>query len=196
MTKIRLRTVAMVVTFLLLALPIGAQAQDREDQIVGGNGNGPLTNLSVNGTYSFRLVPATSFAAISTLGGVATAPRQDILRVGVFTADGAGHLTAGRTLATTDTNDGKTILIDFTWTGTYSVNPDGTGVLKINDPPLSAQTCTNTTAASPSPGACATDEEGAETYSIVVNDQTIELTQTDNEGSGAKIFMTGQARSR
>ncbi len=205
MTKIRLSTVTMVVAFLVLALAMGAPAKNggqgnNNNQGNQGNNNnqGNLTDQSVLGTYSFRLVPATSFAATapSDPGGVATAPRQDLLRVGVFTADGAGNV-AGHTLATTDTNTGATMLIDFTWTGTYNVNPDGTGTLIINDPPLGAQTCTDTTVAS-SPGPCATDEEGAETYAIVVNNhgpnKTIDLTQIDNVGGGAKIFMTGQAR--
>ena len=181
MTRLRM---GAAITLLSLALPVAALAASPKKSDDGG-----LTNKSVSGTYSFRLVPATGFAATAPLdpGGVAGAPRQDILRVGVFTADGAGNLT-GHTLATTDTNAGATMLIDFTWTGTYSVNPDGTGTLRINDPPLLGQICTDTTAAIPSPGACATDEEGAETYSIVVNnhasDKTIDLAQIDNVGRG------------
>jgi hypothetical protein len=202
MTKIRVRTgVVFITLLLLLALPMGALAKQGGDNNTGSNGhdNGQFTNQDLRGTYSFRLVPAKSFSADDPgdLGDIAGAPRQDILRVGVFTANGAGGITAGHTLATTDTNAVATMLIDFTWTGTYTVNPDGTGTLKINDPPLGAQTCTDTTAASP-PGPCATDEEGAETYAIVLNrhgdDKTVELIQTDNVGGGAKIFMTGQAK--
>ncbi len=204
MTKIRVGVSLMFLGVLLLALPTAVQARrggsSTSSSNNNGNDNGIFTNQSLKGTFSFRLVPAKSFSVddLSDPGGLATAPRQDILRVGVFTADGAGNITAGHTLATTDTNAGATVLIDFTWTGSYTVNSDGTGTLKINDPPLSAQTCTDTTAASPSPGTCATDEEGAETYAIVINrhgeDKTVDLVQTDNVGGGAKIFQTGQAK--
>jgi hypothetical protein len=78
------------------------------------NGNGNTSKLK--GTYTFRLVPATSFAPFVAGSEVETAPRQDILRVGVFIADGNGRLKR-RTIATTD--DGfVTIRSDFNWTGT------------------------------------------------------------------------------
>jgi len=203
MTKIRVRTGAVFITLLLLlALPMGALAKQGGDNNTGSNGhdNGQFTNQDLRGTFSFRLVPAKSFSADAPgdPGDIAGAPRQDILRVGVFTANGAGGITAGHTLATTDTNAGATFLIDFSWTGTYTVNPDGTGTLKIADPLLVAQTCTDTTAVSPSPLPCVSDDEGAETYAIVINrhgdDKTIDMIQTDNVGSGAKIFLTGQAK--
>jgi hypothetical protein len=200
MTKIRVGALTMLATLLLLALPMGAQAKQ------GGqgddNGNGPFSAQDLRGTFTFRLVPAKSFSADAPgdPGGIAGAPRQDILRVGSFTADGAGNITSGHTLATTDTNAGATELIDFTWTGTYTVNADGTGTLKITDPGLGAQTCTDTTAVSPSPLPCVSDDEGAETYAIVINrhgdDKTVDMIQTDNEGGGAKIFLTGQARKQ
>lgn len=156
----------------------------------------------LKGTYSFRLTPVVSFAAYAgtvTAGdpaGLGAAPRQDILRVGVFTADGLGGVS-GHTVATTDTNTGATWVVDFTWTGTYIVNLDGTGKLSITTitvapPPICTDSTTNTVVA------CLGTEEGAETYAIVVNNQaeekTVDLTETDNFGGGAKIFMTGQAR--
>lgn len=114
--------------------------------------------------------------------------------MGVFKADGASNITAGHTLATTDTNAGATLLIDFNWTGTYTVNPDGTGTLNIADPSLDAQTCTDTTVSPPLSGPRASDDEGAVTYAIVINrhgeDKTIDMIQTDNVGGGAKIFMS------
>lgn len=140
----------------------------------------------VKGTYSFTMEPVKSFAADSYNGasedpaGLSSAPRQDIMRVGVFTADGAGHITNGHTIATTDTNDGVTKVIDFIWTGTYTVNADGTGTLTIKDPGVA--------------------DEGAETYAFVINwkgeNKTLDLIQTDNVGGGAKIFMKGQARKQ
>ena len=49
------------------------------------------------------------------------------------------------------------------------------------------------------PGDCATFE-GPESYAFVLNqhgeDKTLDLIQTDNDGGGAKIFLTGQAKRR
>ncbi len=178
---------------------------------------------SVRGAYAFRMVPVKSFSSDNaSSSGLATAPRQDILRVGVFTAtpDAGfspthGTLTLGKTIATTDTNTGSTRVIVFTWTGEYKVNSDGTGVFTVNDPPLTAQTCYDSTAAilfvapiGPAPGpppppllgvagACPTDDEGAETYAFVIKGQgSIQFIETDNSGGGAKIFLTGEATRR
>ena len=194
-------------------------------------------------TFAFRMEPVKSFSSdnsnqTSTVGGsgLANAPRQDILRVGVLTAKADadsctttgtppvttctpsthGTLT-GRTIATTDTNGGVTRVIVFDWTGQYTVNPNGTGVFIINDPPLTAQSCFNSTLPVPTstpasppvpppppgigPGtstACPTDDEGAESYAFVIvqSREKIEFIQTDNDGSGAKIFLTGEARKQ
>src|SRR6267143_235695 len=145
-----------------------------------------LSDLS--STFSFRLTPAESFAPFlnpatcphAADAGVCTAPRQDILRVGVMTFDGSGGVT-GHTIATTD--DGQsTVVKDFNFSGTYTVDPDGTGTLSI------------------SPTAAIADE-GQETYSFVLNKGnvnqpgTVDLAETDNAGGGAKIFLTGKATS-
>lgn len=191
--------VVTLVGVLLLALTAVTQADK------GGNKDGEdgsFSNKSLKGTYSFRLAPATGFAPFydGTAGkpdsGVATAPRQDILRVGVFTADGAGNLT-GRTIATTD--DGlTTIKIDFMWTGTYTVNTDGTGTLSINpDDNEIINSCVDGSNP-PNPIAGCQAFEGPETYAFVLNnhgeDKLVSLTQTDNDGGGAKIFLTGEAK--
>ena len=191
----------------------------------------------VGTTFAFRMVPVKSFSSDNaTSSGLANAPRQDILRVGVLTAKADadsctttgtppvttctpsthGTLT-GRTIATTDTNGGVTRVIVFDWTGQYTVNPNGTGVFIINDPPLTAQSCFNSTLPVPTstpasppvpppppaigPGtstACPTDDEGAESYAFVIvqSREKIEFIQTDNDGSGAKIFLTGEARKQ
>jgi hypothetical protein len=148
-----------------------------------------LSDLS--GGYSFRLVPAVSFAPWydgdatgEPDSGVNTAPRQDILRVGVITFDRNGNVT-GHVLATTD-NGTTTMVLDFNFTGTYTVNTDGTGTLSIT----------------PSSGNISVPGEGtvenAETYSIVINKGggSVDLAETDNTGGGAKIFLTGKAASR
>src|SRR5437588_3421802 len=147
-----------------------------------------LSASDLSGTFMFRLVPAESFAPFlnprtcpnAPDAGVCSAPRQDILRVGVITFDGSGGVT-GHTLSTTD--DGQsTVVKDFNFSGTYTVNPDGTGTLSI------------------SPTAPIADE-GPETYFFVLNKgdvnrpSTVDLAETDNTGGGAKIFLTGKATS-
>ncbi len=153
----------------------------------------------LKGTFSFRLTPATSFApfydgtAGKPLSGVATAPRQDILRVGVFTADGAGGLT-GHAIATTD-DGGTTLIIDFTFSGTYTVNTDGTGTANVT--PVALGSCVN------GDGVAVTGclaFEGPERYAFVLSrhgdDKVMDLIQIDNAGGGAKVFLTGQASRR
>jgi hypothetical protein len=170
-----------LIAIVSLALPAIAHAKK------GGD--------ALKGTYSFRLTPATSLAVnavpLSDPAGLGTAPRQDVLRVGVFTADGAGTVS-GHTIATTDTNSGATEIVDFTWAGTYSLNADGTGTLSIAT--VSENQCTDST--TESTVTCGS-EEGAESYAIVLNphsaQKTVDLTETDNDGGGAKIFMTGEA---
>ena len=158
---------------------------------------------SLKGTFVFQLHGVTSFApfydgtAGKTNSGIATAPRQDILRVGVFASDGKGNL-AGRTISTTD--DGiSTVVIDYNWTGTYSVstNGDGTGTMTINAP--SAADINSCKSGNGTPLSGCETLEGAETYAIVISGDTkgkaVGMIQTDNPG-GAKIFLTGGARTQ
>lgn len=134
--------------------------------------------------------------------------------MGIFEAkstSGDEGVLRGRTIATTDTNEGRTLVIDFRWRGFYTVNSDGTGVFTIADPALSAQACFDSTAAPAGPGPnpipvppppprmkCPDDNEGDESYAFVLSihgdDTVIDFIQTDNVQGGAKIFMTGQAR--
>jgi hypothetical protein len=179
-----LRFGLLVVASLILTTAVEAKGR--------GAKGGPL-----KGDYTFRLVPVTSFAPFydGTNGkdsGVVSAPRQDILRVGTFTAyDGA---ISGHSIATTD--DGlTTVVIDYTFSGTYTMNPDGTGQVTIDTVTVADGSCTPAQA----PGDCATFE-GSESYAFVLNqhgeDKTLDLIQTDNDGGGAKIFLTGQAKRR
>ncbi len=102
----------------------------------------------LKGTYAFRLDPATGFdanlASTTDPGNVGGALRQNVTRAGQFTANGSGSpgtITAGETFATTDDNSGNTYLIDFTWTGSYTVNSDLTGTLSINPDSSSSWKC-------------------------------------------------------
>jgi len=161
-----------------------------------GQGAGPKGGeRRLMGRYSFRLTPVVSFAPFYSGGsrdsGVLTAPRQDILRVGTFSADSAGNVT-GHTIATTD-DGATTVVIDFTFSGTYTLNGDGTGSLTIATVTVGDTSCTPAQPA----GDCATFE-GPETYAFVINrhgaEKLVSLIQTDNEGGGAKVFLTGDAR--
>jgi len=173
----------------------------------------PAPGPSVKGDYVFRMTPAKSFTADAPAdpGGIAAAPRQDVLRIGVLTADGTGNLT-GHTLATTDTIQGQTWLVSFDWTGKYVVNSNGTGFFSVDT--ITNISCTdmtvNHTGPTPHPAAtggtpamnnvsCPTGDaaiEGHEDYAFVFSTpggKKIEFMQTDNAGGGAKIFMTGTA---
>jgi hypothetical protein len=168
---------------------------------------------SVKGHYSFRMTPAKSFSANAPgdTGAIANSPRQDVLRVGVFSADGSGDLS-GHTMATTDTIQGKTWLVIFDWTGKYVVNGDGTGFFSVDA--VTNMVCTDMTVAHTGPTphpvttggtpllgntACPTGAdsiEGHEDYAFVFatpGGKRFEFMQTDNDGGGAKIFMTGSA---
>jgi hypothetical protein len=171
-------------------LSIGASHARGDDKKNGSQ------KSKLKGTYTFRLVPATSFAPFVPGSGVDGAPRQDILRVGVFTADGAGNLQ-GRTIATTD--DGLvTVKIDFSWTGTYTLDTQGLGEILINAPvAANINACVN---GDNVPVLGCEAFEGQERFAFVVNthgeEKEVGLIQTDNVGGGAKIFLTGSAQRR
>ncbi len=154
---------------------------------------------SFKGTFAFQMHGITSFAPFfdgssgKTNSGIASAPRQDIMRVGVFTSDGKSNLV-GRTIATTD--DGiTTIVIDYSWTGLFTIVTNGLGTITIKAPTSSDIHSCKTGDGTPQSG-CETFE-GPETYAFVItgNSRTkaLILTETDNPGGGAKIFMTGAA---
>ncbi len=178
MLKSRLVVLVALIAAPLLTVAVGAEAAS-------------FTKSSLSGKYAFRLTGEKSFAAESGTSGLDTAPRQDILRVGAFTSGGGGAVT-GHTLATTDDNNGYTVLIDFTWKGSYTVNSDGTGTLTVSS--VSLTSCRDESG----PITCDSNWEGAETYSIVLSagNTTIDMVQTDNSGGGAKIFLTGQAKKQ
>jgi hypothetical protein len=196
------RTVTILSASLLFTL---GSAQAKDPHLKKAN------EEALKGRYVFRMTPAKSFSADAPAdpGGLATAPRQDLLRVGWFIADGKGNLE-GKTIATTDTNDGQTWIITFDWRGKYTVAADGTGFFSIDA--ISNLVCTNMTVShtgatphpapsggTPGPGnvTCPPGVEGHEDYAFVFSvpqGKRIEFIQTDNAGAGAKIFLTGVAR--
>jgi hypothetical protein len=150
-----------------------------------------LSPSSLRGRWGLQMVPAKSFSALAPgdPGGVAGAPRQDILRVGVINWFAAPvPAVTGRMIATTNDNTGSTIIITYGFTGSYTVSCDGTGTLTLN-PSVTDASCNPAQPA----GVCATFE-GPETYAIsITRKQGVAMVQTDNVGGGAKIFMKGKA---
>ena len=184
-------------TRLLAFLTIAAAGLAPLAQADLASGAGPKggERNKLMGRYSFHLTPVVSFAPFYSGGGrdsgVLGAPRQDILRVGTFSVDHAGNVT-GHTIATTD-DGATTVVVDFTFAGTYTLNDDGTGSLAITTVTVDDESCFPAQLA----GTCASFE-GPETYAFVINrhgaEKLLSLIQTDNEGGGAKIFLTGEAR--
>jgi hypothetical protein len=150
---------------------------------------------SLRGRYVYHLDPATSFGgtALGNPAGVTAALRQNVMRVGYMDFDALGNVLNARAFAVTDNNLGQTIVIDFTWTGTYTVNPDGTGTLNVTTATVPAGDA-GCTPVQP-PGVCATLVAPGETYSLVVGKRysTVSLAETDNPVPAAKIFLNGEA---
>jgi hypothetical protein len=139
-----------------------------------------------HGRWAFHTGPVKSFSADAPgdPAGVATAPRQDILRVGIIDWDGVGGATGTR---------------DTRW---WSISPGWAPITSIPMAPgrwISFLRLSPMRAVPPAqaPGVCATFE-GNEIYSFVVSKSRarVSLIQTDNAGGGAKIFMNGDARGR
>jgi hypothetical protein len=156
-----------------------------------------FTATSLTKTWALRLGPATSFAAIDpTNAGNVTppsppgAPRQDVMRVGWINFDGFGG-AHGQMIATTDDSGGNTVIVNYLWLGSYTMNSDGTGTLSILPVTIPDTACTPMQAM----GDCATFE-GPETYAFSFSKarQEIELIQTNHVGVGAKIFLRGNAQ--
>ena len=170
---------------LLLTLPLASSVAHACFATVS------FSPTSLRGRWGVQMVPAKSFSALAPgdPGGVAGAPRQDILRVGVINWFGTPvPAVTGRMIATTNDSTGNTVIITYGFTGTYTLSSDGTGTLTIN-PSVTDASCNPAQPA----GVCATFE-GQETYAIsVTRKQGVAMVQTDNVGGGAKIFMKGLA---
>jgi hypothetical protein len=198
--KTKVRTLAIAVVFSLGPV-LGQGAASAQDE-AAHHPNPPAPCRTLSGHYAFRMVPAKSFAADrfhpgDDPAGLAGAPQQDILRVGVFTVKNDCSVL-GHTIATTDDNAGATKIIDFNWAGAVTtVHPDGTGRLSVNPADNEViNSCVDGSGAAV--GGCAAFE-GPEKYAFVFNKhsgKSLELIQIDNDGGGAKIFLTGRAERR
>ncbi len=93
----------------------------------GGNGGGSGTggptgnfsNASLSGQYAYVLTGLD----------LSKNPSATFREAGVFTADGAGHITAGTDDFSSGTN---LVLADNVTTGSYSISGDGTGTALLN----------------------------------------------------------------
>ena len=174
---------------LLLAI-LGCWSAPLQAATTFGNG-------SLAGRWAVEVGPAVSFAttAPSALsvpglvdpGNVAGATRQHVARIGLINWDGSGGAD-GRFIAVTDNNNGETVTIDYTWSGTYTLNPDGTGTLNIDV--IDTASCTPNP---PPEGACM-DQIDTETFALSMSKKygTVALMQL-NYAAGAKILLTGEA---
>lgn len=154
----------------------------------------PFSAANLTGYWGFQLQPAKGLSAVAPgdPAGVATAPRQNVLVVGVIHFDGATAVD-GRMIATTDDQTGTTIIIDFFFNGTYTMNTTGIGTMSIAPVGIDDTRCTPTQA----PGVCAT-LEGPQTYAITMTrNRGLSFTETDNAGAPvAKIFLAGEAQKQ
>lgn len=154
------------------------------------------------GKYTYHLGSAKSFSAdayngaADDPGNLAGALPQSVLRIGVFTIKQNCSVSSGRAISTNDSETGATRSIDLDFTGTVTPNWDGTGAMLITFGITNA--CSDMTVDPPSSaGAC--DFSGVkERYAVVFNKmlKTLDMIQTNNVGSGAKIFLTGTAQRR
>jgi hypothetical protein len=105
----------LVVILLAGLLPLagcgGSMGSPFTDGVV--NAQGPFTNASLQGPYAF------SFSGVES-------PGSHIVAVGRLVLDGNGNITSGSERRTEDGFE-----FQFNVTGTYSVNPDGTGRLTM-----------------------------------------------------------------
>ncbi len=88
----------------------------------GGRGIATAHAEKVFSTASIRGSYGISYSVVLPN---ASGPPQFLSGTGVFQADGAGHVTGH------ETTNGNGQVCDGTMTGTYTVNPDGTGTLSV-----------------------------------------------------------------
>jgi hypothetical protein len=149
-----------------------------------------FTNAHLKGRWVTHMGPANSFGGSvhGNAAGVSSAARQHVVRIGYIDWDGLG-VASGRSLALTDTSLGQSMLIDFTWTGTYAVTTSGTGTLSVT----SIDTATCAPDPPPEGGTCAS-YVGVETFGFAIGKRygDVSLVQQPT-AAGAKVFLVGTA---
>ncbi|MFZ0888023.1 MAG: hypothetical protein WA005_06195 [Candidatus Binataceae bacterium] len=204
MKTIRLTVIALLAAALaeVLMAPVPAAAGAPPSSTCASK-----PNLCLVGNFAFRLAPAKSFtasmASAGDPGNVSFAPlqNQSLVRSGTFTANGLGGLT-GETQTTASDQYGNTVLVDYHWVGSYTLNGDLAGTLSIVPASPGTWTCTDETNPSATPGPCVGNEVGQESYAVSLSFyyDLLNMVETDNNagffGPGGRIFMTGQATKR
>lgn len=104
--------VAIILSLLMFALACGSG----NSRIVTSPPQGKFSNASLKGQYTYSL------SGVEEIG--ATGSSASFTEGGVFTADGSGNITNG-----TDDFSQNGSFGSATFTGTYSINNDGTGTL-------------------------------------------------------------------
>lgn len=105
-----------VMAALLLALVVG-----------GGNGND--SSAHADRAFSTASIRGSYGISYSVALPNASGPTQFLSGTGVYQADGAGHLTGE------ETTNANGEVCSGTLTGTYSVNPNGTGTVSVTFTP-------------------------------------------------------------
>ena len=119
---------------IMILLSLGAGRTDAE--------NG-FSNASLNGSYAFR----TSGDSLFTSPGEVTFAPVFLAAVGIFHFDGSGRLTGSVAVNATRSRPAPSgkygatfsnqIHCNATMEGTYAVDPEGTGTMKVNFTPNS-----------------------------------------------------------
>jgi hypothetical protein len=117
--KCAARAAAVVAAMAVLLLAMGCGGSSNGGGGGGGGGNGGFSKASLNGHYAFTI---RGFGLLPNL------TQEDyFVEGGVFTADGNGNITAG-----TDDYVQSGVPFSDALTGTYTINQDGTGDLRLN----------------------------------------------------------------
>ena len=150
-----------------------------------------LSNNDVKGVYSFAVTASGSLVESNQ-----TTVSQTINRVGVITADAKGGLT-GHSISVLDDGTNVTI-IDYNWSGTYTINSDGTGTVTFNAPkPADINQCRDGSGAVI--GGCS-ELVGQEKFSFAIvsgqKSSTLALIQTDPPVGSPRLFLRGTATTQ
>src|SRR5882724_4554416 len=117
--KCAVRAILMLAAVACLLLATGCGSGNGSIGGGGGGGNQGFSKASLNGQYAF------------TLRGIGSSDGFNVsffVEGGVFTADGNGNLLA----ITDDFVDQFTATLNTQPTGTYVINPDGSGELRFD----------------------------------------------------------------
>lgn len=143
-----------------------------------------FTQSSIQGSYSLSSNGTLTFAGGRSLF-------LPTWSVGVFQADGAGNIVAGEVVV----NVGGCIILKQTGTGTYSVNPDGTGraELQVTSEPVGAPNAH----CPPLQGLLAENVRYA--FDFAINAEGLDVVTTSYEGPNGPIAAfgsSGQAKTQ